>query len=145
VPELGDYNLYTSDIALQEGVRREGGQSHDAALLHYGDRPGRAGTFARAQEANRHKPAFEPYDRLGHRVDRVHFHPAWHRFMRMAFLQGMHASAWSSPGRGAHVARAATYLMHGQIEAGSLCPVTMTSAAIPVLQREPWFDTLATL
>lgn len=145
VPELGDYNLYTSDIALQEGVRREGGQFHEPALLHYGERLGRAETFAMAHEANRHLPELKTHDRLGHRVDRVHFHPAWHRLMRMAFLQGMHSSAWSAPGKGAHVARAATYLMHGQLEAGSLCPVTMTSAAIPVLQHEPWFDTVAAL
>ncbi|NYT86520.1 isovaleryl-CoA dehydrogenase [Pollutimonas harenae] len=145
VPELGDYNLYSSDIALQEGVRREGGQSREDALLHYGERLGKTETFAMAHEANRHRPELESYDRQGHRVDRVRFHPAWHRFLRMAFLEGMHASAWSAPGKGAHVARAAIYLMHGQLEAGSLCPVTMTSAAIPVLKQEPWFDTLAPL
>src|SRR5690606_5488860 len=106
---------------------------------------GRMETFAMAHEANRQKPELEAYDRWGHRVDRVHFHPAWHRFLRMAFQQGMHSSAWSAPGKGAHVARAAVYLMHGQLEAGSLCPVTMTSAAIPVLKQEPWFDTVAPL
>src|SRR3546814_362339 len=61
----------------------------------------------------------------------------------MAFEQGMHAGAWSDPGPGAQVGRAATYLLHGQIEAGSLCPVTMTSAAIPVLRREAWFDSIS--
>ncbi|MDS1142178.1 isovaleryl-CoA dehydrogenase [Pusillimonas sp. SM2304] len=145
VPELGGYNLYESDAALQEGVRREGAQPHAEALLHYGERLGRADTLAMAHEANRHKPELEAYDRLGHRVDRVHFHPSWHRLLRMAFLQGMHCSAWSAPGAGAHVARAAAYLMHGQVEAGSLCPVTMTSAAIPVLGQEPWFDSVAPL
>src|SRR5690606_7030813 len=49
------------------------------------------------------------------------------------------------PDKGAQVARAAAYLMHGQIEAGTLCPVTMTSAAIPVLQAEPWIDSVAPL
>ncbi|MGB6103476.1 MAG: acyl-CoA dehydrogenase family protein [Pusillimonas sp.] len=145
VPELGDYNLYSSDLALQEGIRREGAQSHDADLLHYGERLGRQETFALAHDANRHKPELEAYDRLGNRVDRVQFHPAWHRFMRMAFSQGMHCAPWSAPGTGAHVARAATYLMHGQLEAGSLCPATMTCAAIPVLRNEPWFDTVAPL
>ena len=38
------------------------------------------------------------------------------------------------PGRWA--AMAGLYL-HGQVEAGSLCPATMTQAAIPLLQREP--------
>ena len=145
VPELGDYNLYTSDIALQEAVRREGACSHEAILQDYGQQLGRAETFALAQEANRHKPEFEPYDRVGNRVDRVQFHPAWQHFMQMAFQQGMHSSAWSAPGKGAQVARAAIYLMHGQIEAGSLCPVTMTSAAIPVIRHEPWFESRAPL
>src|SRR3546814_2366780 len=94
----------------------------------------------RARLANSVKPELESFDRWGHRVDRVHFHEGWHRFLGMAFEQGMHAGAWSEPGPGAQVGRAATYLLHGQIEAGSLCPVTMTSAAIPVLRREAWFD-----
>ncbi|MCC2596501.1 isovaleryl-CoA dehydrogenase [Pusillimonas sp. MFBS29] len=145
VPDLGDYNLYSTDAALQEGVRREGGESYESALLQCGERLGQAEMFAMAHEANRHKPKLETYDRQGHRVDRIHFHPAWHSYLRVAFRHGMHASAWSAPGKGAHVARAATYLMHGQLEAGSLCPVTMTSAAIPVLRRESWFETVEPL
>jgi putative acyl-CoA dehydrogenase len=41
------------------------------------------------------------------------------------------------PRPGAHVARAAGYFMHAQVEAGSLCPTTMTFAAVPVLRNEP--------
>ncbi len=143
VPELGDYNLYISDIALQEGVRREGAQWHAESLAHYGARLGLRETFALAHDVNRYKPELEAFDRQGRRVDRIRFHPGWHRFMRMAFLQGMHSGAWSAPRTGAHVARAAAYLLHGQIEAGSLCPTTMTAAAIPVLRQEPWFDSVA--
>ncbi len=142
-PELGDYNLYASDIALQEGVRREGAQWHGESLTHYGMRLGLRETFALAHDVNRCKPELETFDRQGRRVDRVRFHPGWHRFMRMTFLQGMHCSAWSAPRAGAQVARAAAYLLHGQVEAGSLCPTTMTSAAIPLLQQEPWFDSVA--
>ncbi|PLC51449.1 acyl-CoA dehydrogenase [Pollutimonas subterranea] len=142
VPELGDYNLYGSDIALREGVRREGGQWHDEALVDYGGRLGGKDVMALAHEINRCKPELDAFDQQGHRVDRIRFHPGWHQFMGMAFQQGMHCSAWSAPQAGAHVARAAAYLMHGQIEAGSLCPTTMTSAAIPVLQQEPWFDSI---
>jgi putative acyl-CoA dehydrogenase len=143
VPDLGDYNLYASDTALQEGVLREGAQAHRESLLHYGARLGQKETFALGHDANRYRPELETHDRQGHRVDRVRFHPAWHRCMRMAFLQGMHSGAWSSPGPGAQVARAAAYLMHGQVEAGSLCPVTMTFAAIPVLQKEDWFASVS--
>ena len=144
VPDLGDYNLYASDTALQEGVFREGAQAHRESLLHYGERLGLKTSFALAHDANRYKPELETHDRQGHRVDLVRFHRAWHQFVRLAFLQGMHSGAWSSPGSGAQVARAAAYLMHGQVEAGSLCPITMTSAAIPLLQKEDWFDSVST-
>ncbi|NYT76767.1 acyl-CoA dehydrogenase family protein [Alcaligenaceae bacterium] len=156
VPDLVDYNLYDSDQALRQGVAREGGGAHDASLLAYGAKLGEAASFALACDANNDKPQLEQFDRRGCRVDRVHFHPAWGHFMRQAFRQGMHCSAWEDNqmrpssfsgvadfAAGGQVARAAAYLMHGQVEAGSLCPITMTSAAIPVLCNEPWFDTIA--
>lgn len=143
VPALGDYNLYLGDIALQEAVEREGGEGHRDTLVRHGARLGLHETAVLAHEANRHPPELESFDPQGRRVDRVRFHPAWHRFMRLAMMHGLHSSAWSSPGQGAHVARAAAFMMHGQIEAGSLCPVTMTSAAIPLLQKESWFPSVA--
>ncbi|NGM88787.1 isovaleryl-CoA dehydrogenase [Parapusillimonas sp. SGNA-6] len=143
VPDLGDYNLYLCDIALQEAVQREGGEAHRDALLRQGARLGMREMAELARQANRHPPELEAFDPQGRRVDRVRYHPAWHRFMRLAMMHGLHASAWSSPGKGAQVARAAAFMMHGQVEAGSLCPVTMTSAAIPLLQKESWFDSVA--
>ncbi|TKR54070.1 acyl-CoA dehydrogenase [Allopusillimonas ginsengisoli] len=156
VPDLIDYNLYESDQALRDGVAREGAGEHDGSLLAYGAVLGEAASFALASDANEYKPRLEQFDRRGCRVDRVHFHPAWNYFMQQAFCQGMHCSAWeggqparisspaaAGPATGAQVARAAAYLLHGQVEAGSLCPLTMTSAAIPVLCGEPWFDTIA--
>src|SRR5690606_26924163 len=138
-------NLLLSDPALREGVEREGAGVHAAALEAYGAMLGRAETFALAHIVNRHPPELQAYDRRGLRIDHVAFHPGWAQTMGMAFEQGMHCSAWSQPGPGAHVARAARYLMHGQVEAGSLCPTTMTAAAIPLLAREPWFPAIRSL
>lgn len=143
VPDLVDYNLYSRDVALREAVHREGAQGSDPELELYGAWLGQAGQIAQADAANRYGPELHAFDRAGHRIDQVGFHPAWHHFMGKAFEQGMHCSAWSDPGQGAHAARAARYLMHGQIEAGTLCPLTMTSAAIPILARESWFDDLS--
>jgi putative acyl-CoA dehydrogenase len=143
VPSLGDYNLYLADVALQEAVQREGGEAQREALVRQGARLGTQGMAELAAQANRHGPELQSFDRQGRRVDRVCFHPAWHEFMRLAMMGGLHSSAWSSPGKGAQVARAAAFMMHGQIEAGSLCPVTMTSAAIPLLQKESWFPSVA--
>lgn len=143
VPELVDYNLYSSDCVLREAVQREGASAQASSLEQYGAQLGQTSLMALAADANRYPPELRAFDRTGHRVDRVVFHPAWHRFMGMAFEQGMHCSAWSDPVPGAQVARAARYILHGQVEAGTLCPITMTSAAIPLLARESWFMALA--
>ena len=139
VPDLPDCNLYLMDEALADGVRREGATAFESELEAWGARLGRAALFRLAAEVNRQGPVLQAFDRRGVRIDVVEFHTGWSEFLSLAFAQGMHGSAWTEPGPGAHVARAAHYLMHGQVEAGSLCPVTMTSAAIPLLMREPWF------
>ena len=142
VPDLPDYNLFRSDPALVEGVRREGAEAFEPQLDLWGGRLGVRGFRQLAAEVNRQVPVLRAYDHAGRRVDVVDCHPGWAQFLSMAFAQGMHSSAWTTPGPGAQVARAAHYLMHGQVEAGSLCPVTMTSAAIPLLARESWFSAL---
>lgn len=142
VPNLENYNLYTTDLALQEAVERYGAGSFHAELTRYGQQLGTDSSFALAHQINRHTPELQQYDRQGHRDDQLIFHPGWHQFLTMGFTQGLHCSAWSVQKLGAHVARAAGFLMHGQTEAGTLCPLTMTSAAIPVLQQEDWFPSI---
>ena len=48
---------------------------------------------------------------------------------------GVHADPWADPKPGAQVARAAKYLLFSQVENGAQCPVTMTYAVVPVMQR----------
>src|SRR5690606_23363243 len=122
--ELGDYNLYASDAALREAVVREGASGREQELTEYGAWLGTAEAADLARQANVDPPCAERFDRRGFRVDKVHFHPAWHVFMQKAFSHGMHCSAWTSSEPGPQVARAAFYLLHGQIEAGTLCPLT---------------------
>ena len=61
----------------------------------------------------------------------------------------VHNLAWQEDAReGAFVARAARFLLHAQVEAGTLCPITMTFAATPLLQRAlpaPFGDWLSPL
>ncbi|MGS0315209.1 isovaleryl-CoA dehydrogenase, partial [Escherichia coli] len=46
----------------------------------------------------------------------------------------VHNLAWEEEARaGSFVARAARFVLHAQVEAGTLCPVTMTFAATPLL------------
>jgi putative acyl-CoA dehydrogenase len=135
--ELQDYNLFTQDTALQEGVRREGGGWAEAELAAFGQQIGRADYLELGQLANRFPPEFDTHDRFGNRVDLVKYHPAYHRLMQTSIENGLHASPWSEPRAGAHVARAAKSYMHTQVEAGHGCPVTMTFASVPSLRVQP--------
>jgi putative acyl-CoA dehydrogenase len=135
--ELVDYNLYAADRALREAVAREGAGAFDGDLHEFGRRVGTAEYLELGQLANRYPPEFEPHDRFGHRVDLVRFHPAYHTLMHTAIAEGLHASPWTEPGPGAHVARAARYYLQAQVEAGHGCPITMTFAAVPSLRLQP--------
>ncbi|CAB3672493.1 MULTISPECIES: isovaleryl-CoA dehydrogenase [Achromobacter] len=137
VPPLEDYSLYETDPALREAVRREGAQAWEPDLAAHGAWLGRAQTLEAGAQANRCTPRLVSYDRGGHRIDRVEFHPSWNLLMGGIMARGLHSRAWVQPEPGAQVARAAAYVMQGQVEAGSLCPTTMTFAAVPLLQREP--------
>ncbi|MFZ6816635.1 isovaleryl-CoA dehydrogenase [Undibacterium sp. Rencai35W] len=135
--DLLDYNLFTTDIALQEAVTREGAAWATDELDRFGAESGRADYLALGQLANKYIPEFDTHDHHGHRVDVVRFHPAYHQLMQKAIGEGLHASPWLHPQAGAHVARAARFYMQSQVEAGHGCPVTMTFAAIPCLQAQP--------
>ncbi|HQP66876.1 MAG TPA: isovaleryl-CoA dehydrogenase [Quisquiliibacterium sp.] len=135
--DLVDYNLYAQDAALQEAVRREGAHWAHDALTAFGRTIGTADYLELGALANRHPPELDTHDRFGHRVDLVRFHPAYHTLMRTAIEHGLHASPWSEPKPGAHVARAAHTYLHTQVEAGHGCPITMTFAAVPSLRTTP--------
>ncbi len=137
VPELKDYDLYATDFALQEAMRRSGAQAYEASTAHYGKLLGRAQTLRWADEANRFTPALRAFDRVGHRIDQVEFHDAWHQLLRMFREQNLVSMPFSDARPGAWSAFAAGFSMHAQIEDGSLCPNSMTFACIPLLQKEP--------
>ena len=136
-PALEDYNLFASDTALREGVAREGAGWAIDDLTAFGAKTGRAEMIEAGQLANRHTPELKAFDRFGHRIDKVEFHPAYHKVMAASIRQGLHASPWSEPRPGAQVKRAAGMILMSQVEVGHLCPVSMTYASVPVLRRQP--------
>jgi putative acyl-CoA dehydrogenase len=143
VPPLADYNLFASDAALVAAVERTGASWHRDALARDGAALTTPDTLALADLANRHAPELHTYSAQGERIDALEFHPAWHRLLALLRAAGLHALPFSDPRDGAMAARCAGYFLHAQLESGSLCPTTMTFAAIPVLQCEPaLFDTL---
>jgi putative acyl-CoA dehydrogenase len=134
---FGDVNLYRCDPALREAVEREGAGWAGAGLDALGAELGRAEILDLARLANANGPRLVSYDRMGKRVDEVEFHPAWHQLMALMIGAGAHAAPWRAPKPGAQVARAAQYLLFGQVENGAQCPVTMTFASVPALRRSP--------
>lgn len=135
-PPMGDMDLYTTDLALQEVVRRYAGPWLVPALQGLGQWMGRADTMELANTANRAKPELLTFDRYGHRVDEVRFHPAYHALMTAAVAHGIPTIAWTTQQPGGHVAHVALEYIFGQVEGGVCCPMTMTNAAVPVLRRQ---------
>ncbi len=127
-------NLYACDAALGEGVLREGAGWAAPALDALGARLGDAELLDLGRQANQNPPRLHSVDRAGRRIDEIEFHPAWHRLMDVMISAGAHAWPWEGAA-GAHVARAALYLLFGQVENGAQCPVTMTFAAVPALRQ----------
>jgi putative acyl-CoA dehydrogenase len=134
-PPFADVNLYQCDPALQEALAREGGAWAAATLDALGAQLGRAETLDLGRLANVHPPRLQSFDRAGRRIDEVEFHPAWHELMALMIGAGAHASPWDAGRPGAQVARAAQYLLFGQVENGAQCPVTMTYASVPALRQ----------
>ncbi len=142
-PPLAHVNLFDADLALQSAALRELDAAAVTGLQSLGRWAGSAEAQALAQRANRFAPELCAHDPQGRRTDQVAFDPAWHALLGKLRASGLQGRAWWSPSRTSHFARATAFYLHAQVEAGSLCPVTMTSAAIPVLRREPMFASLS--
>lgn len=137
VDELTDYSLLDTDAALREGLDRAGAQAFVPGLSDYARQLGRAETFALAERVNRLTPELARFDARGRRVDRVDTDPGWHTLLAMYRSADLIAMPFRDAQVGRWSAWAAGFYLHGQVEAGSLCPVTMTQASLPVLRREP--------
>jgi putative acyl-CoA dehydrogenase len=136
-PPLEPYNLFATDAVLRDAVRREGASWAESELTALGATLGKPETIQLGYDANRFAPQLRTFDRYGHRLDEVEFHPAWHELLGLALRSGLHSSPWADPKSGAHVARAAGTYMLGQIESGVYCPVAMTYGSVPTLRHAP--------
>jgi putative acyl-CoA dehydrogenase len=132
---LEAYDVYAADAVLREAVRREGGAAADVDLSALGRLAGSPEAIAWGAAANRYVPELRTHDRSGVRIDEVAFHPAYHRLLETAVAHGLHAAAWTDDRLGAHVARAAGFLVWSQVDAGVACPVSMAYACLPVLRE----------
>ncbi|AKU15429.1 acyl-CoA dehydrogenase family protein [Luteipulveratus mongoliensis] len=135
VPPLVGHST-AQDPALLEGLRREGA----AWAIDEVEDLGRLAATAQAQEwgrlAERHQPRLLTHDRYGHRIDEVEYVPAYHSLMETAVSHGLHAAPWADDRPGAHVARAAKFMVWS-VDAGHGCPISMTYAVVPALRANP--------
>ncbi len=135
-PPLAAYDV-ADDQAMLSALHREGAGWAEDAIRDLGRLAGSAQAQEQGRQANEHPPVLRNFDRYGHRIDEVEFHPAWHELMTVAVRHGLHAAPWRDPRPGAHVARAAGFYVWGAAEAGHLCPVSMTYAIVPALRNAP--------
>src|SRR5207342_1747932 len=119
-PPLEDYNPFDADEPLKEALRREGAEWAEARARELGAICGSRQTIRWGVEANERKPVLKTHDRYGNRIDEVEFD-----------------DPWRDPEPGAHVARAAMFMLLMQAEAGVGCPISMTYSAIPALRVQP--------
>jgi putative acyl-CoA dehydrogenase len=134
-PPLLPYDAFATDLPLREALVREGGAWAEPAIAAYGVLAG-GEMMELGRLANENRPRLHAFDRYGHRIDEVAFHPAYHRLMQLGVEHGVSNFGWRHADRaGAHVARAALMFLHHQADQGTSCPLTMTYACVPALQH----------
>lgn len=136
-PDFPPGNLWSSDIVLREAARREGGAWLETSLAALGAEVGSERVLEWGEQANRYPPELTVFDRCGRRIDEVRFHPAYHALLDLAMRHRIHSIAWTAERPGAHVAHAAMLALFTEAEAGTMCPISMTYAAVPVLRQAP--------
>lgn len=135
--EFAGRDLFATDTVLREAAVREGGDWIAAPASALGKAVGSEEVLEWGETANRFPPELVTFDRYGRRVDEARFHPAYHRLMALAMEHRIHDIAWTADRPGGHVAHAALLAMFTEAEAGVMCPISMTYAAVPALRRQP--------
>ena len=142
-PPIAPHNVFECDTPMAEALEREvlaaGGEPDEGV-----ERVRDAGALAGSPEARDHsercernQPILRTHDRYGNRIDEVDLDPSWHWLLRQAIERGIHSLPWHDPQPGAHTVRAALMYTWSQVNAGVMCPVSMTYSVIPALRESP--------
>jgi len=135
-PPFEDVNLFETDAALVTATRKNRGGAHSDHLSGFGARCGSAEVTEWSRQANKNSPQLKSFDRYGHRLDEVEFHPAYHALMDLGLSAGVSAGAWNAKEAG-HVLHSALIYLMGQVDGGVCCPMSMTYAVVPALRYAP--------
>jgi putative acyl-CoA dehydrogenase len=151
-PPIAPYNVFDADLPMREALEREGGGWGIDRLRDTGELAGSAEALEHSERAERNEPRLRTHDRYGNRVDEVELDPSWHWCLRQAIEREVHCLPWRAvaqaagsaggarpavPQPGAHVVRAALMYTWSQVNAGVMCPVSMTYSVVPALREEP--------
>ncbi len=133
-PPLRPIDLLATDRPLLDALHREGGSwglDHVAAT---GAAAGSEEWWEHTRRADTNVPVLRPYDRYGNRVDEVELDPSWYWLLHDGIGRGLHSLPWTDDREGAHVVRAASFLLFGATNLGVSCPISMTYAVVPALR-----------
>ena len=133
-PPLQPVNLFEQDLALREALAREGGEWGEARARETGRAAGSIEALEHSGRAERQLPILNTHDRYGNRTDEVELDPSWHWLLRGAVEREIHGLPWREQRPGGHVVRAALFTLWSNTNAGVMCPVSMTYAAVPALR-----------
>lgn len=144
---LTDYNVYATNRALRDALAFHLPAGDEAPRLALGAQLGSTAMQQHARLANVHGPQLHTHDRQGRRIDSVEFHPSYHALMGAATGAGLHGTPWAKR-PGAHIERAAGFMLFTELEPSVLCPISMSYAVTPALRGNAavfgdWFDKLA--
>ncbi len=149
VQPLEDYNLFTGNQALRDALKFNAPDLDTSDLAALGEKLGSAQYQTHARLANVYTPVLHAHDRFGRRTDQVEFHPSYHALMSLATESGLHGTPWTdalqgpvsdagvSQNVGAHLRRAAGFMLFTELEPSILCPISMTYAVMPALHGNP--------
>ena len=135
-PPLEPYNAFDADAALQEALEREGGAWGIDRVRDFGAAAGSAEAREHSRRALRNIPRLLTHDRFGNRVDAIDYDPSFHWMLRLAIERELPSLPWRDPRPGAHVVRAAMFLMLNGLDTGPACPVAINYAGVPMMRQD---------
>jgi len=106
-------------------------------LNAFGQRTGSEEVREWGRQADENPPKLRAFDARGQRIDEVEYHPAYHELMALGLEGGVSSRAWTH-NTGGHVTHGALMAMMAWADGGVCCPMSMTYAAVSVLQKEDW-------
>ena len=130
-------NFYALDANLRDSLGRTmPGElaRRDEMLAAFGAWVGDAVDGAAAYTDSRGRPALEPYDRDGERVNRIRTNPAWDAVSRQAYERGVVGLNYSADPAPFTITCVIGYLI-SQADVSLHCPVAMSGAVAYILDR----------